>query len=420
MVRSGKAQRAGLTLALLLVLGLWALAPASAATEITIMTHWTAENLRVMDPIIERYEALHPDVDVTIMPVTFNQLLARIMAGAISGSRPDIYHIYNQWLPALVHNGILAEPPAAVDKSIKEAFSQSAVADTTIDGVLWGYPTEVNTYGLVYNREMLAEAGFDRPPATWEELKEYADALTIRDERGKVIRAGFASWPGDVSGVVHPFYSLLVANGGQILDDSLTRAAFDSPEGVEALEFYASLVATPALAAYPDLPNEHVAMAIFAGWGRLNFVEIMGEERFEELLGTAPIPAGPNGSTSVSYGWSFVVDGASRDQQAVWEFLEWLNEPSGGALTSPMGGYLADALGAIPGGSADIEHHDVLATEYMAPYIEALDTAFPEPKVEQMPEINKILQAEIEAVFAGSKSAERALHDAANKVNAIL
>src|SRR5690606_29560520 len=141
-----------------------------------------------------------------------------ILVGAVSGVRPDVYHIYNAWLPQLVENGVVGAPPRAIEEHIRANFTPASVDGTSYDGQLWGYPTEVNTYALVYNKRLLAEAGYDRPPQTWDELREYAAKLTKRDDSGTVIQAGFASWVGDVSGVVHPFYSFLFANGGEILN----------------------------------------------------------------------------------------------------------------------------------------------------------------------------------------------------------
>ena len=44
---------------------------------------------------------------------------------------------------------------------------------------------------LYYNEDALKEAGFDAPPATWDELAQYTEALTKKGADGSVERYGF-------------------------------------------------------------------------------------------------------------------------------------------------------------------------------------------------------------------------------------
>lgn len=394
-------------------------ATAAAQTEIVVMGHWSQQQERHVTPYFREYEEL-TGIKVRYEPVSFGELLTRILVGTVSGVRPDVYHIYNAWLPQFSENNVLAVPPAEIQEHIRANFSASAVEGTTYDGVLWGYPTEINTYALVYNERILKEEGYDRPPQTWDELKEYAENLTQRDRRDNVTRAGFASWVGDVSGVVHPFYSLLIANGGRILNEDNTKAAFNSPEGLEALELYNDIVASPAFTVYEDLAVGGVVMGIFAPWGKLYFEDQMGP-MFDELR-TAPIPAGRSGNTgTVTYGWSFVVDAASTKKDEAWEFVKWLNSVTEGRTTSRMGDFLANNLGALPAGIADQENHpDSLAHPFIKTYVDILEYGQPEPLIVPAAEINAAVQAEIEAMFNGLKTPAEALADAEARVNEIL
>ncbi|NLJ85657.1 MAG: ABC transporter substrate-binding protein [Firmicutes bacterium] len=402
-----------------LVLLLFSTASAYAKTEIVVMSHWSGQQSDHILPYFEEYERLNPDVSIRFEPVTYAELLTRIQVSAVSGVRPDIYHLYNAWLPQLTDNEILAVPPAEVQDYIRENFNVAAVEGTTLDGIVWGFPTEVNDYVLVYNDRLFKEAGLDGPPTTWDELREYAEKLTKKDEKGNVIQAGFASWMGDTSGVVHPFYSLLFANGGSILNEEGTKAAFNSPEGVEALEVYQEIVSTTALTAYENFGSGHVAMIVFAPWGKLYFKEQMGD-RFSDVK-TAHIPPGKAGHGSVSYTWSFVCDNKSKNQKEAWEFLTWLNSVTEGRNTSRMGDYLADVLGAIPSGNADLTNHpDALGDPFMDAYIAALEYALPEPMVLPAAEINATIQKEIESVLNNELTPAEALKRAESRVNAIL
>ena len=71
---------------------------------------------------------------------------------------------------------------------IAGVFNPNVLEITSADGATYGIPLNAYALGLAYNKDLLAAAGIDAPPATWEELIEDAVALTDA-EAG---RAGFA------------------------------------------------------------------------------------------------------------------------------------------------------------------------------------------------------------------------------------
>ena len=89
------------------------------------------------------------------------------------------------------------------------------------------------------NQKWLDEAGLE-VPTTWEELKEAALALTVRDENGVVTRAGFA-FPMSGGNMVE--YDVFVfGNGGRFTDEDM-NPTIDTEEGLEAFEFLNSFLA---------------------------------------------------------------------------------------------------------------------------------------------------------------------------------
>ena len=78
-------------------------------------------------------------------------------------------------------------------------------------GLVYGIPTELSVYQLVYNKKFLAEAGYDHPPATWAELEEMGAKIVQKNDQGVITRAGYAFGPS----VAHAS-SLVDATGRQI------------------------------------------------------------------------------------------------------------------------------------------------------------------------------------------------------------
>ena len=198
---------------------------------LTMLTHWgTEDQIAAQQAIIDEYEASHPGVTIELVTVDFGELRTKIITGRTAGTSADIYHFYHLWLPDFVNSGVLATPPedslAFMDTNVSEGTIDSV---STSDGQTWGYPTEVNPYLLVYNKSLLAEAGYDAPPATWDELKEIAASITQVDDTGAISQVGLGVMPGWDSGIVHPFSSLLLSNGGSYLSEDRTVTEFNSP-----------------------------------------------------------------------------------------------------------------------------------------------------------------------------------------------
>lgn len=399
--------------------------PASAEpVTLVVLTHWGEESvLKAMQAKIDQYQQLHPNVTIDYQTVPFDQLLTKIISGRTAGITPDVYHFYNLWLPEFVIGGMLAEPPDEILADIRANYSSGTIDAVSAGGKIWGYPTEINTYQLIYNKRALAEAGFDSPPATWDELKEMAAALTQRDANGQVIQGGFGVITGWDSGVVHPFLSLLWSNGGQYIDVENARSRFNDEKGLETLQLYMDMIESGAIDlginALSDFPSGKVAMTIMANWWRATLRQSFVDGY--ENVGVAPIPHTPgNDSTTLQYNWLFGVDSNSRQQEEAWRFVRWMNTPSAAGELTPIGDFLFNALGAIPSRTSDQE---VLAEEldhFLKPFVESTASAIPEPVVAGGQEVKTKLQTEIEAAWFGQKTPQEALDAAAAEADQIL
>jgi len=397
--------------------------PTAAPVKLVMLTHWGEESvLKPMQARLEEYMRLHPNVTIEYQTVTFDQLLTKITTARAAGISPDVYHFYNLWLPEFVKGGMLAVPPEEVIADIKANYAAGSIQAVTYMDQIWGYPTEINTYQLIYNKKLLAEAGYDKPPETWDELKEMACKVTQVDASGKVTVAGFLLIPGWDSGVVHPFLSLLWSNGGEYLSPDGTQALFDSPEGLATLELQMEMIENKCIdlgISWGDFPNGKGGMIIMANWWRATLKDTFLDGY--ENVGVAPIPHGPNGqSSTLQYNWLFGVDNGSKYREEAWKLVEWLNTPAKEGEASPIGDFLTSALGAIPSRLSD---QQVLADrydEFLQAFVDSAAVARPEPVVPGGQEVKTTLQTEIEAAWYGQKSPEQALADATEEANRIL
>jgi multiple sugar transport system substrate-binding protein len=237
---------------------------------------------------------------------------------------------------------------------------------------------------------------------------------------------GYGIITGWDSGVVHPWATLLMSNGGSYLNDDSTATAFNSPQGVETLQLYADLVANGgtdvSLSPLAEFPNGRVGMTIMANWWRASLRNGAGID-YDTEVGVAPVPVGPSGTASatMSYNWLWSVTNSSPNQEKAWELIQCLNTETEAGKGSPMGDFLVHALGAIPSNNSDREAFAAeLGDHFESPFIDSVNYALPEPVVAGGQEVKTKLQAEIEAVLNGMEDATTALDIASQEGDSVL
>ena len=395
--------------------------------KLVVLTHWGEESLaNPMKALLDEYTKANPNVTIEYQAVTFDQLLTKISTSRAAGTAPDIIHIYNLWMPDFVKGGALATPPEEVVNDVKANYSPGSVQAVTVNGQVWGYPTEINTWQLVYNKKMFADAGLSEPPKTLAELKDYACKLTAKKADGTLEHTGLAVLTGWDSGVVHPFLSLLWSDGGQYLSPDLSKAEFNSPQSKEILQTYSDMIkegcVDPGLGGgFNDFVTGKSAMVIMANFFRSDLKNSFVDGY--DNVGVAPIPVGPSGNKSVAlqYNWLWTVDKSSKNAAAAWKLVQWLNTPRGQGKASPMGEYLTSALGAIPSRLSDQKAlSDTLSDFFLQAYLNSASTSQPEPVLVGGQEIKTALQTQIENTWYDKASIDDALKAAAAEADRIL
>lgn len=399
---------------------------ATTAQKVTIRiaTHWGQDySVEELMPYIQEYQRLNPNVEIKYEAVPFGEYFKKVQVSHLSGDAPDIYHVYSLWGVQLSRSGVIAEAPQNIQDFVKKEYTPAAVAGATFDGKLWGIPTEIDNYQLYYNKKLLADAGYKAPPATWNELYTMAKKTTKLNADGTIDVAGISFMKGWESAYTHPFVALLLTNGGRFLSDDGKKAAFNSPEGVGALEFEGRLfkdkITDPSLDYEKLFPADKAAFVIMAPYWKNGLKKTMGD-KFSNV-GIAPIPVGKTGKPYTSgYTWFFTVDKNSKVKDEAWKFLLWLNgAKSDTDKNSRIGTYLT-TLGVIPGRIGDQQNQPGLQDSFSKPFVDALQYTTVEPNLPQGQEIKTELARQIEEVWYGRKAAKAALDDAAAKVNEIL
>ncbi|WP_112322825.1 ABC transporter substrate-binding protein [Oceanibium sediminis] len=206
----------------------------------------SAETLRVyfnaghgydtyMDAIAE-FEADNPGWEVQFEKFQWPDLRTKLVADFAADNAPDLVANPGGWVPEFAFKDLLTplDELAARDQAefdFPGDWFDSAVAQNTINDQIYGLQIHLTCATLVYNKDMLADAGYDAPPTTWEEFREVAKATTKPGVFGFAPNSAFIYyWPW------------VFQNGGEYYNSEIGEVGIGSDASIEALQFLADLI----------------------------------------------------------------------------------------------------------------------------------------------------------------------------------
>jgi multiple sugar transport system substrate-binding protein len=193
--------------------------------------------------ILPAFYEEYPDVTVNVEYTTYGNLNERLTTAVASGLMPDVLMMGVGWIEPFASQGVLKDLGefGITVEGLSEDIEAAVLRAAQYDGKLYGIPLMLDARFGIYRKSMFEEAGLDpeQPPTSWDELREYAIQLTVRDADGNLERAGLDLFAHDLRQIWMPF---LFSNGGELFDESGQEVRFNSPEGVEALAFLDQLV----------------------------------------------------------------------------------------------------------------------------------------------------------------------------------
>ncbi|MFC3893879.1 ABC transporter substrate-binding protein [Lentzea rhizosphaerae] len=305
------------------------LAAASAAAALTgcqassgananpkVLTYWASQqspsldrDKQILEPELRRFtERTGLKVELEVIP--FTDLLKRILTATTSGKGPDVVNIGNTWTPSLQATGALLEWDGAMMAKIGGAdrFEKVALETASAEGTTpVAVPLYTKVFQLYYNKKLFAEAGVDKPPATWTDLVDAGKKLT-KDTTGdgKPDQWGLGLRGQAYTTALHYAYILGSARGARYFTDG--KPAFDSAEAVSGIEQYLSWMGKDKIVNPSDAENadwadvyeafskDRVAMMLVQTLGQTLKDYGLSEDRY----GVAPVPAVTPGGKDVA------------------------------------------------------------------------------------------------------------------------
>ncbi|MFE2584613.1 ABC transporter substrate-binding protein [Streptomyces sp. NPDC059378] len=395
---------------------------------LTLLSHYASGELKhALQGPVDEWNATHDRVKVRTTAVEFTDLLTTFMVRQAAGQGADIIHPYCLWNGQLVRAGVLRPAPSGHAEEIGRGYGRAAVDAASVGGRVYGYPTEVQTYALYYNKRLLRAAGLGTPPRTWRELEEAAYRTARRDRYGNTLVQGFGLSTYDDSTTVGQTLALLNAAGGSFVSADGRSTAVDSPAGRAVFELEHRLVvngaSSPGINVYKAFQSGQAAMVISAGWWTASLRAGMGRDYRDVGVAPVPVPRAGDRPGTLCTGFMMGVNTASEHPREAWEFLRWLNAEKVGARTARQGAVatrmssLQVSVGSLTGRADDMRALGAGGDPNLRPFREALAYAVPEPNVPGAQQAKSLLRKNIEALWTGQHSVDEALRAVRRQVD---
>jgi multiple sugar transport system substrate-binding protein len=247
---------------------------------------FVASTQPALKELVRRFEEEHPHIRIREQYIpTGDGLVQKLISSLHTGTAPDISWVHGDFLGRLAAAGAIYPMDHFIHG--EDGLSEDDFADIFPELIrsaswrdtLYAMPMEATLLALFYNKDRFREAGLDpeRPPQTWQELREYTRALTSApDRRGRIERYGFyvpvfpASGPLNLW-MVRQWAPFVWQAGGQLIEPDQRTVSFHTEAGVQALTLWRDLYRDMRAPSYSfghdmSFASGYVAMIMNGPW----------------------------------------------------------------------------------------------------------------------------------------------------------
>ena len=369
--------------------------------------------------LAREFEQEHPGITVDVQQLPWTAAHEKLITAYVGNATPDIAQLGNTWVPEFVAIGAIEPlgPFVARSTVVDSAAYFPGIWETNeIHGVLYAIPWYVDTRLLFYRKDILARAGVDSMPGSWDGWLRAMQAIQRRaGPRQYAIFLPTNEWNQPVI--------FGMQEGSPLLRDDGRYGAFSDSAFRRAFEFYVGLYRSgfAPVAGNNDIANpyQEFTRGTFAMWitGPWNLGEFKRRlpATMQGKWGTAPLP-GPTGDSSgvsLAGGSSFVIFRKSSHQALAWSFIEFLSQSEQQLKFFRLSGDLPARV--------ESWHQSGLETdEYARAFWLQLHRVRATPKVPEWEDITSKIIDQSEAAIRGGVPEARALAVMDRDVNVIL
>ncbi len=309
-------------------------------------------------------------VEVVYEEVGHTDSLKKLTTDGPAGVGADVFAAPHDKLGELVATG-LARPNDISAARVQSDFMKAAADGVSLEGVVYGYPTGIETYALFYNKDLVANA-----PATYQEVIDFAKGYNKPTENKFALM-----W--DI-GNAYFTHSFIAGEGGYVFGQGGTDkedVGLNTKEAVEGAKFMVSLKEILPLNSADS--NYQIMDGLFAEGKAAMIINgpwaVKGYMDAGLNFGIAPLPKLPSGKNPASFSGirSLFVSAYTKYPNAAKLFAEF-------ATSDEMMLKRFELTKQIPPIKALMDNDTIKSDATVAPFLAQAQFAVPMPSIPEM------------------------------------
>ncbi|RLL47040.1 ABC transporter substrate-binding protein [Oceanobacillus piezotolerans] len=395
---------------------------ADGKIELDFWTFWGSETRRpIIEKMIDDFNNSQDEIVVKHTYVPWGDIWTKNLAAVAAGNPPDVIVNDIRSVALRAENNQVEDITDLMSDGLEEKFDPKLWETVVHEDKTYALPFNTDTRLLYYNKDAFREAGLDpeKPPRTWDELKEYAEKLNIKNG-DTYEQVGFYPGWGDFG----PISWMINADDGvQLIDDGEVK--INTPAKQEALQWIVDFKEDLGEETVQNMSaefgseqqnpfiNGKVAMWIEPGTFFTQLDQFAGDMDY----GAALIPSFTEETGNWSSGGGFVLEipKGAKNPEASMKFIEYMTDVEAQTYWAENN---FDNVANIEASEKALDNLDGKAKEVYQKTLESLEeTDFSTVPLEY-PDYTDLVNPNIDDALQGDMSVEEALEKAQKDVEA--
>ncbi len=382
------------------------------AVEVLFWNGWTGgDQPKLITKLISDFNKSQKKITVKNVTMQWGDITAKMPLAIKAGKGPDVTAAHTDDLVTYAAQGLLLKADA-ITKSLgydESDFPKGLFKAMQYNGAQYGVPWSVTPLGLYANMDVLKKAGIDSVPTDKAGYEDALNKLKAKDIKGEWV-------DGYVFTGVFEFQSLLWQYGGELYNDDVSKATFNSDAGVKALTWMREHVTkgwSPEKVGRDANINALIKGDTAFNWNGIWQTSNPALQKLKWKASEVPQIGTQKGVWASSTDFAFVNNkGQDKNKtQAAATFVKWMNDHS----------KVWASGGELPATNT-VRDDPALVKEFpnYAPFLKELEYAHFETAAPGISAVSATIETAVNEGVLGKKPPKQALDDAAAKADKLL
>ncbi|HLH72603.1 MAG TPA: extracellular solute-binding protein [Chloroflexota bacterium] len=309
---------------------------AGGKVKVVFLSWGDAVRQKVRAGLTKEFNDQHPNIQADWQVIPSDNFQAKLLTMIAGNVAPDIFmHSPPDLIRYATENiSFNVSPLMATDKFDTSDYPPKALQQLQFEGKQYAFPQDFPTRGMFFDRTLFKQAGLTEPPGnytdeswTWDRYLEAATKLT-KSSNGRTSQFGYST-----GYTMRQWTPWIYTNGGEWLNEDLTKCTITDAPCVEALQFLQDLTYKYKVATRPGDLQEQNGLSMFST-GRLGMIEAIPgniDTVEQQIKGfdwdCTHFPKGKGNYACTGGGSCYAMYAKTPHPEATWQFFTFADGP---------------------------------------------------------------------------------------------